>query len=161
MFFSTFRTSIGRPMRRLNRVCKQSALKPSNTSAVAMRRLPAAAPGQPCVLTVCCCSPHACGRRPYDRHCFKMTMPTRSGGTTAPPSGCCSRTQRKQGGPRLLHLRQSRAPRLTGHYSCGRTITPGSRNAHGPVEIVGPCRERERRVRTPALDPPGLRSSCA
>jgi len=82
-------------------------------------------------------------------------MPMLSGGPTAPLSGCCCRTQRKQGGPHLLHLRQCGTFRLTGDYSYGSTTTLGSQNARGPVAVVGPCRERERRVRPPALDLPG------
>ena len=65
--FLTLRTSIGRPMRRLNPVCKESVLKPSNPFVLATQRLPPATPGEPGVLTVCCRSPHACGRRPYDK----------------------------------------------------------------------------------------------
>ena len=155
MSFQTFGMSIGRPMRRPTQVRPASASTCSKSSAVATRWLPAAAPGQPGVLTMCCRSPYVCGRRPCDRHCLEMTMPMLSGGPTAPLSGCCCRTQRKQGGPHLLHLRQCGTFRLTGDYSYGSTTTLGSQNARGPVAIVGPCRERERRVRPPALDLPG------
>ena len=100
--FLTFRTSIGQQMRWLKQVCKQSALKPSNSCVLATRRLPPATPCGPGVLTVCCRSPHAWSRRSYDRQYFKMTMPTLFGGPIAPLGGCCRRRPRKPHGPHFL-----------------------------------------------------------
>ena len=114
--FSTLRTSIGRPMRRLNQVCKESALKPSNPSVVATGRLPPATPCGPGVLTVCCRSPHAGGGQSCGNPYSKTTISTLNGGPTAPLSGCCCRTQRKRCGPHLLHLQQCGAVQLTGEY---------------------------------------------
>ena len=51
--------------------------------------------------------------------------------------------------------------RLTGEHSYGSTTTLGSQNARGPVALVGPCRERERHVRPPALDLPALQGVSA
>ena len=82
--FSTFRTSIGRPMRRLNPVYKESVLKPSNPFVLATRRLPPATPCEPGVLTVCCRSLHTGGRRPYHKQYLKMAKLMLVWGTTAP-----------------------------------------------------------------------------
>ena len=140
---------------------KESALKPSNPFVVATGRLPPATPCGPGVLTVCCRSPHACDGQSCDNPYSKTTISTLNGGPTAPLSGCCCRTQRKRCGPHLLHLQQCGAFRLTGEHSYGSTTTLGSQNARGPVALVGPCRERERHVRPPALDLPALQDVSA
>ena len=137
--FLTFRTSIGRPMRRLNPVCKESVLKPSNPFVLATRRLPPATPCGPGVLTVRCSSPHAWSRRYYDRQYFKMTMPTLSGGPTAPLSGYCHRTPSISHARHLLHPRQCGPPQLTGGSSSGRGSTFGSQDARGSVPLGALC----------------------
>ena len=139
LVFSTFRTSIGRPMRRLNPVCKESVLKPSNPFVLATRRLPPATPCEPGVLTVCCRSAHAWSRRPYDKHYLNMNMSTLIGGTTAPLSGCCHRMPRIPHGMHLLQPRQCGAPELAGSSSRARDTTIGSQNARGPATLGGLC----------------------
>ena len=153
LFFLTFRTSIGRPMRRLNPVCKESALKPSNPFVLATRRLPPATPCEPGVLTVCCSSPHAWIRRPYDRQYLKMTMPTLFGGPVAPLCGYSHRMSRISHGMCLLQPRQCGLSELTGGSSRGRGSTLGSQNTRGPVTVAGPWHPGERGVRLPAQDP--------
>ena len=137
--FSTLRTSIGRPMRRLNQVCKESALKPSNPFVVATGRLPPATPCGPGVLTVCCRSSHAGGGQSCDNPYSKMTMPTLFGGPTAPLYDCGSRTQRKQDGPRLLLIRQCGPPELTGGSSRAWGSTFGSQDARGYETLGALC----------------------
>jgi len=161
LVFSTFGTSIGRPMRRLKQMCKESTLKPSNSFVVTTQRLPPTTPFGPGVLTVRCRLPHAWSRRPYDRPGFKTTLPACFLRARALLSGCYSRMSRIPCGMRLLPTAQSGTARLTQDLPYGCTTTLGSRNARGPTAVVGLCRVRERHVRPPALDLPGLRSSCA
>ena len=137
--FLTLRTSIGRPMRRLKPVCKESALKPSNPFVVATQRLPPGTPCEPRVLTVCCSSPHAWSRRYYDRQYLKITMPTPFGGPAAPLCGCSSRRPRIPHGMHFLQPAQCGAPQLAGGCSNGCTSTLGSQSARGPATLGGLC----------------------
>ena len=139
LVFSTFRTSIGRPMRRLNPVCKESALKPSNSCVAATRRLPPATHCEPGVLTVCCRSPHEGAGKSCDNHYFKMTMPTIFGCPTAPLSGCCHRLPRISHGPHVPLIRQCGTPELTGSSSRARDSTFGSQGARGSVTLGALC----------------------